>query len=132
MSENRENQINYIEIHAKDLGVAKAFFGKLFGWEFQDYGPEYCAFNDGRIEGGFFKSDQVANAEKGSVLVIFYANDLEATQEEVVTCGGVISRKIFSFPGGRRFHFTDPNGNEFAIWSDAEAKKGSHSLAKSK
>ena len=121
MSENHENQINYIEIHARDLEAAKEFFGKLFGWEFQDYGSDYCAFSDGRIEGGFFKSDQAASAANGSVLVVFYAADLEAAMEKVVACGGTVSKEIFSFPGGRRFHFTDPNGNEFAIWSDGEA-----------
>ena len=122
MIENRENQINYIEIHAKDLGAAKAFFGKLFGWEFQDYGDDYCAFNDGRMEGGFFKSDRCARAADGSVLVVFYAVDLEAALEKVIDCGGVTTREIFSFPGGRRFQFLDPNGNEFAIWSDNEKR----------
>ena len=120
MPENNENQINYIEIHAKDLGVAKEFFGKLFGWEFQDYGEEYCAFSDGRLEGGFFKSDKAADASAGSVLVVFYAVDLNVSQAKVVECGGTISEEIFSFPGGWRFHFNDPNGNEFAIWSDNE------------
>ena len=118
MGRNQENQINYIEIHASDLGLAKEFFGRLFGWEFQDYGDDYCAFDDGRIAGGFFKSDKVASAEAGSVLVVFYAVELEATRDKIIACGGKVTREIFSFPGGRRFHFTDPNGNEFAVWSD--------------
>ena len=118
MSENTENQINYIEIQARDLEVAKEFFGRLFGWEFEDFGPDYIAFRDGRLEGGFARSDKAATTDNGSVLVVFYARDLEASLEKVVACGGAIIRKIFSFPGGRRFQFADPNGNEFAIWSD--------------
>ena len=118
MYENRENQINYIEIQARDLGVAKDFFGRMFGWEFEDWGPDYMAFKDGRLEGGFAKSDKAATTEGGSVLLIFYAEDLEASMEKVVDCGGKVVRDIVSFPGGRRFQFADPNGNEFAIWSD--------------
>ena len=120
MAENIENQINYIEIQTRDLEVAKDFFGKLFGWKFQDWGPDYCAFNDGRMEGGFAKSDKCATTANGSVLVVFYAEDLEASLERVIECGGKIVREIVSFPGGRRFQFADPNGNEFAIWSDGQ------------
>jgi predicted enzyme related to lactoylglutathione lyase len=118
MSINRENQINYIEIQARDLGLAKDFFGKLFGWKFEDYGSDYCAFSDGRLEGGFARADKAASMDTGSVLVIFYAEDLESSLARVTECGGSVVRDIFSFPGGRRFHFADPNGNEFAIWSD--------------
>jgi len=117
MSEHSEKQINYVEIPAKDLGVAKTFFGELFGWEFVDYGEEYVAFNDGNLDGGFYKSDLTVSTANGSALVVFYANDLEARQAQVVASGGKVIREIFSFPGGRRFHFADPNGNEYAIWS---------------
>lgn len=115
---NRENTIDYIEIPASDLPKTKAFFSELFGWTFEDYGPEYCSFNDGRVEGGFFKSDTTVSTRSGSVLVVFYRADLEAAAIAVEKAGGQIVEPIFSFPGGRRFHFSDPNGNEYAIWSD--------------
>ncbi len=113
-----ENTIDYIEIPAKDLSVAQAFFTELFGWKFEDYGPDYCSFHDGRLAGGFRQADVAVETGKGSPLIVFYKEDLAATSSKVTDLGGTISREIFSFPGGRRFHFTDPNGNEFAIWSD--------------
>ncbi len=115
---DRETSINYIEIPAMDLGGTKTFFSELFGWEFQDYGPDYCSFNDGRLDGGFFKSDKTASTESGSVLIVFYRDDLEKAVLDVKAAGGQIVKPIFPFPGGRRFHFTDPSGNEFAIWSE--------------
>ena len=115
---NRETTINYLEIPATDMVGTKAFFSELLGWEFQDYGPDYCSFNDGRLDGGFFKSDKSASTESGSVLVVFYRDDLAKAVSDVETAGGEIVRPIFSFPGGRRFHFADPSGNEFAIWSE--------------
>ncbi len=115
---NEENQINYVEMPSTDLTATKSFFTAMFGWEFQDWGPDYCSFNDGRLDGGFFRSDKVASTEQGSALIVFYANDLEASAERVKANGGSIVKDIFSFPGGRRFHFADPTGNEFAIWSD--------------
>ena len=115
---NRETTINYIEIPASDMAGTKAFFSELFGWEFQDYGPDYCSFNDGQLDGGFYKSDKSASTALGSVLVVFYRDDLEKAVSEVETAGGQIVKPIFPFPGGRRFHFTDPSGNEFAIWSE--------------
>ncbi|MCF6193359.1 MAG: VOC family protein, partial [Kangiellaceae bacterium] len=91
---------------------------KVFGWKFQDYGPEYCSFFESGMDGGFFKSDQVSYANEGSVLVVLYSDDLERTQKTVVSAGGRIKKRTFEFPGGKRFHFSDPNGNEFAVWSD--------------
>ena len=120
MSQFSEKQVNYIEIPAKDLGATKEFFGRLFDWKFVDYGDEYVAFNDGHLDGGFYKSEKVTTTANGGALVIFYAADLEASQQRVVEAGGTVAREIFSFPGGRRFQFHDPNGNEFAIWSDNE------------
>jgi len=111
-------KINYIEIPAKDIKSAKAFFGTVFGWTFVDYGTEYTAFSDQRIDGGFFKSELNASTKTGSALVIFYSKELENTQAKIVKAGGKIAKSIYSFPGGRRFHFTDPNANEFAVWSD--------------
>jgi len=113
-----ENTIDYVEIPAKDPAKAQAFFTELFGWQFEDYGPDYCSFNDGRLAGGFHRADVAVATEKGSPLIVFYKEDLAAASSRVSELGGTISRDIFSFPGGRRFHFTDPNGNEFAIWSD--------------
>jgi len=113
-----ENRIDYIEMPAKEPAVTRVFFEKLFGWAFQDYGPDYTSFNDGRMVGGFFKSDKVIAVDDGSALVVFYLQDLQEGCKKVTALGGTISREIFSFPGGKRFHFTDPNGNEFAVWSD--------------
>ncbi len=113
-----ENTIDYIEMPAKDPAKAQAFFTALFGWQFEDYGPDYCSFHDGRLAGGFRRADVVVATESGSPLIVFYKEDLAAASARVSELGGTISRDIFSFPGGRRFHFTDPNGNEFAIWSD--------------
>ncbi len=114
-----DNKIDYIELPAKDLDLAKSFYSNTFGWSFEDYGPEYCAFNDGRLDGGFFKSDRSVSVASGSALVVLYASDLEAILSKVTAQGGTIIREIFSFPGGRRFHFADLNGNELAIWSDS-------------
>ncbi len=115
---NSDKKIDYIELPANDLAKAKSFYSAVFEWNFEDYGPEYCAFNDGRLDGGFFKSRQHASTKNGSVLVVLYANNLEATLTRVKVHGGTIVRDIFDFPGGRRFHFTDPNGNELGVWSD--------------
>jgi len=115
-----ENTIDYIELPAKDLPKAQSFFEQLFGWKFDDYGPDYCAFNDGRMAGGFYRSELAAAQDKGSPLLVFYKADLPAALVRVTQLGGVVTRDIFDFPGGQRFHFTDPNGNEFAVWSDKQ------------
>ncbi len=111
-------KINYIEIPSPDLSVTKRFFGSAFEWSFIDYGPEYVAIENAGMDGGFFKSDKIATTENGSVLVVLYSSALEETIERVKSSGGRIVKDIFSFPGGRRFHFTDPNGCEFAVWSE--------------
>lgn len=113
-----DRKIDYIELPARDLQLAKTFYGSVFGWQFVDYGPEYCAFNDGRLDGGFYKANLNATTANGSVLVVLYADDLEATLARVREGGGCIVKDIFSFPGGRRFQFADPNGNELAVWSE--------------
>ena len=115
---NIDGKLNYVEFHAKDIPATKAFFETVFGWEFTDYGPEYTSFEGQGLDGGFFKSDKCSEAENGAALLIFFAADLEHVQTKVETAGGKINRTIFDFPGGRRFHFLDPNGNEFAVWSD--------------
>jgi len=114
----RNNKINYIEIPAKNIESTKAFFTQVFGWSFVDYGPDYCSFSAQGVDGGFFKSDLVVSTENGSPLIVLYSNSLETTQEKIEKAGGKIIKPIFSFPGGKRFHFGDPNGNEFAVWSE--------------
>jgi uncharacterized protein len=115
---NLHEKINYVELPAKDLAATKAFFQSVFGWSFVDYGPEYTAFSNQGLDGGFFKSDLASSPQKGAALIVFYSNQLEATLAKVEKAGGSIVRPIFSFPGGRRFHFTEPSGNEFAVWSE--------------
>lgn len=116
-------KINYIELPAKDINEAKLFFSKVFGWKFQDYGQDYVAFSNAGIDGGFYRSDLVVSAERGSVLVVFYSGKLETTQAKIESAGGKIVKPVFDFPGGRRFHFSDPNGNEYAVWSDKAANE---------
>ena len=115
---NQHGKVNYIEFTARDMDATKAFFAAVFEWEYEDYGPEYTAFSNAGIDGGFYKSDLVSNADNGSMLVVFYSDALEATQAKVEQAGGEIVKPIFSFPGGRRFHFADPSGNEFAVWGE--------------
>ena len=119
---NVHEKINYLEFPAKNIGAAKAFFSIVFGWSFVDYGPEYSAFSNAGIEGGFYQSDLSASTQNGSVLVVFYSNDLEQTQIKIIDAGGLIVKPAFEFPGGRRFHFSDPNGNEYAVWSEVGSK----------
>lgn len=114
MSANtNDKRIDYIEFPATDIAATKAFYERVFGWKFTDYGPDYTSFDDGRLTGGF----TTAAHGKGGVLVVIYASDLEAVEAQVRQAGGVIVKEIFEFPGGRRFHFTDPSGNELAVWS---------------
>ena len=115
---SNHHKIDYLEFPARNMYKTKMFFLKAFEWKFEDYGPEYCAFFSGGITGGFFKSDTVCKTGNGSVLVVFYSESLEKSESIIKEAGGSIVKQIFDFPGGRRFHFADPNGNEFAIWSD--------------
>jgi len=114
-------KINYVEFPAKDIEATKAFFTEVFGWSFEDYGPEYTTFLNEGLDGGFYKSELNASTTNGSALVVFYSKELEKTQSKIVGAGGEIVKPIFSFPGGRRFHFCDPSGNEFAVWSEIGA-----------
>lgn len=109
------NYINYVEFKAYDLESIKAFYAQAFGWSFTDYGPTYVAFSESGLEGGFDKTEEdIVNG----ALVVLYHENLESIQTKVIEAGGNISKAIFSFPGGRRFHFMDPSGNELAVWSD--------------
>ncbi len=110
-----ENQIDYIELPASKIEATKQFYTAAFGWKFEDYGPDYTSFHDGRLAGGFTK-DRPAPSQ--GLLLVLYASDLARVQQKIKAAGGAIVKDTFSFPGGRRFHFTDPNGNELAVWSE--------------
>ncbi|MCU7929583.1 MAG: VOC family protein [Candidatus Thiodiazotropha sp. (ex Codakia rugifera)] len=114
-------KINYIELPAKNLDLAKAFFSRVFDWSFIDYGLDYVAFSNAGLDGGFYQADLTVSTERGSALVVFYSKELEKTEQKIVEANGAIVKSIYSFPGGRRFHFSDPNGNEYAVWSDIDA-----------
>ena len=117
MSQTEHNRrIDYIELPATDIAGTRAFYSAVFGWTFTDYGPGYTSFHDGRIGGGFTTEAKVAS--HGGVLVVLYATDLNAIRASVAKHGGRIAKEIFEFPGGKRFHFADPNGNELAVWSE--------------
>ncbi|WP_027879753.1 VOC family protein [Mesoflavibacter zeaxanthinifaciens] len=109
------NHINYIELKATNLEATKTFYSNAFGWQFKDYGDSYIAFESSGLDGGFEKSNQpIVNG----ALVVLYHNDLESIKSKLIQLGATISVDIFSFPGGKRFQFLDPSGNELAIWSE--------------
>ena len=107
--------VDYIELHVDAVARSKKFYGDAFGWSFQDWGPDYAAFSHANVDGGITADESSAS---GAPLVILYASRLEDAQQRVEQAGGKIVKPIFAFPGGRRFHFLDPAGNELAIWSD--------------
>ena len=110
-------KLNYVEFPSSNIPATKSFFEKAFGWSFVDYGPEYSSFANQGLDGGFYKSDLKSIVSNGSALLVILSDDLEQTESVVESAGGKISTAIFSFPGGRRFHFIEPSGNEFAVWS---------------
>jgi predicted enzyme related to lactoylglutathione lyase len=114
---NNDQRIDYVELTVADIARSRDFYGKAFGWTFKDYGPEYCEFADGRLTGGFALGKPANTA--GGPLVILYAADLDATQRRVAEAGGRVVKPAYAFPGGRRFHFADPDGYELAVWSAA-------------
>lgn len=126
MAPTRNNhRIDYVEFSVADIQRARGFYGDAFGWSFKDYGPGYCEFNDGRLTGGFaLGGEEKAGGSVGGSgrgrgpLVILYAADLAETQRRIEGAGGTIVKAVFAFPGGRRFHFADPDGYELAVWSD--------------
>lgn len=112
-------KINYLEFPAQDLTVVKRFFETVFQWQFTDYGPEYCAFsNQAGLDGGFYLANAQSSTLNGAALCVFYSQALETTEAKITAAGGVIVKPTYRFPGGRRFHFCDPCGNEYAVWSD--------------
>jgi predicted enzyme related to lactoylglutathione lyase len=114
------HQIDYLELPAADLDPVKLFFTTVFGWSFTDYGPGYTAFDRQGVDGGFYKADKTSKHSEGAALPVIYSKDLEATQAAVIAANGRIEKDVFDFPGGRRFHFLDPGGNEWAVWSDGQ------------
>jgi len=118
MYQPAQNSIDYVEMPSANLAETKQFFSALFGWTFEDYGPDYIAFDDGRIAGGFFAADEVWSSAAACPLVVFYTSELEMMRADVVRLGGEMTRDIFDFPGGRRFHFRAPGTGEFALWTE--------------
>jgi uncharacterized protein len=112
-SEN-DRRIDYVEFNVANVARSKRFYGEAFGWSFKDYGPDYCEFADGRLTGGFARGEARGS---GGPLVILYANDLRDVQRRIEAAGGAIVKPVYDFPGGRRFHFADPDGYELAVWS---------------
>lgn len=114
---SKHHAINYIELPSDDIAKTKEFYGGVFGWSFTDWGPEYISFEGAGMDGGFRADGKVGPAAPG-VLVVLYSEKLEETQRAIETAGGEIVVPIFEFPGGRRFQFKDPSGNELAVWSE--------------
>ncbi len=110
---DRHMRIDYLEYAVRSIATSRQFFGDAFGWTFQEYGPDYCEFRDGRLTGGFFHGEPAP----GGALVVIYSDDLPATQDAIERAGGRIVKAAFDFPGGRRFHFADPDGYEWAVWT---------------
>ena len=114
---HEHHAIDYIELTVTDVAEAKRFYAAAFGWRFNDYGPDYAGIQGtGREVGGLRKDDAVS---PGGALVVLYSRDLEATVAAVRAAGGKVLRDPYDFPGGRRFHFADPSGNELAVWAAA-------------
>jgi predicted enzyme related to lactoylglutathione lyase len=111
---NRDRTIDYIEFDASDIAATKQFYSQAFGWKFVDYGPDYSSFEDGRLAGGFRKGI----VSPGGTLVVVYVSDLAEAERRVKEAGGKIVKELFSFPGGSRFHFSDPSGNVLAAWHE--------------
>jgi predicted enzyme related to lactoylglutathione lyase len=112
------NTINYLEIPVTDMAASKDFFSNLFGWKFADYGPDYACFLEAGIDGGFYRAEQAGFSSANGPLIVMYHYEIDAIKARVISLSGKITKDTYSFPGGRRFHFTDPNNNEYAIWSD--------------
>lgn len=120
------HQLNYVELPCRQLAASVQFFQRVFAWQFVDYGPEYSSFTKASagIDGGFYQAPLVVDSQTGAPLLVLFANDLDACQTQVLASGGEICKAIFSFPGGRRFHFRCPSGNEFAVWGHDDQQAG--------
>jgi uncharacterized protein len=119
--QHRHHAIDYVELTVTDLAAAKRFYAEAFGWEFNDYGPQYAGIRDGSGEsvpevGGLAAGTEV---RAGGPLVLLYSADLDRTLAAVTSAGGRVVNGPYEFPGGRRFHFQDPSGNELGVWAEA-------------
>ena len=112
---DQDRRVDYIEFPTTHIAETKRFYSEVFGWEFTDYGTDYTSYSDGRLGGGFAVAPEVS---AGGPLVVLYSTNLAEIKALVTASGGQIVKEVFEFPGGRRFHFTDPSGNELAVWSD--------------
>ncbi|GAA6134335.1 VOC family protein [Oceaniserpentilla sp. 4NH20-0058] len=110
-------KINYVEFPASDLDKVKTFFIKAFSWKFTDYGSQYTAFTYSGVDGGFYKADIKSQTKQGAALVVLFSENLQHSIDKVEQAGGKITQPIFNFPGGKRFQFLDPCGNEWGVWS---------------
>jgi uncharacterized protein len=126
-SPENNHRIDYVEFGARDIVAAKKFYTAAFNWQFTDYGPDYTSFHDGRLAGGFFTAADAPAVSPSNPpptinpMIVIFGTDLEKTEAAVKEAGGKITKTAFEFPGGRRFHFSDPNGLELAVWSDRRA-----------
>lgn len=118
---SNENKIDYLEIPCSNLEGTQKFFQTVFGWEFESFSEDYIVFTNGGMNGGFYRSTLNFTQPAGSPLIVFYREDLDAALAAIESAGGTITHPVFTFPGGSRFHFTDPSGNEYACWSDRGA-----------
>ncbi|MEO5773123.1 MAG: VOC family protein [Sphingomicrobium sp.] len=108
--------IDYVELPSLTAHeLTRAFYSKAFGWKFADYGPDYSATTNGIVDVGLNGSVEEALS---APLPVVRVDDLEAAFDAVTAAGGIIARPIFAFPGGQRFHFIDPSGNELAVWQE--------------
>lgn len=116
----QHHSINYIEFAAADIAAAKEFYSRVFGWKFQDWGPDYISFDGASagVDGGFRKADAAVMPGKDAPLLVLYSRELGATAAAIEAAGGRIVTPAYEFPGGRRFHFADPAGNVLAVWSE--------------
>ncbi|MFS0698850.1 VOC family protein [Cellulomonas sp. 179-A 4D5 NHS] len=117
------HSIDYVELPATDLTAARAFYGAAFGWQFTAYGDGYAgirtAAEDGSDEAGGITLAEASAVTRGGPFVLLYSADLDATLDAVTRAGGTVVEGPYAFPGGRRFHFLDPSGNELGVWSES-------------
>ena len=114
----QHEKLDYVEFATTDIQATKQFFEQAFSWSFDAFGDDYIAFSNEGLDGGFFSTESVSKSDHGAPLLVFYSSSLEATHTKVIDAGGKITRETFDFPGGRRFQFIEPGGNELAVWSD--------------
>lgn len=120
-SMHRHHAIDYVELTVTDLDEAKRFYTAAFGWKFNDYGPEYAGIQsplgESAPEVGGLRLD--TEVRTGGPFVLLYSTDLDQTVQAVTDAGGRVVDGPYEFPGGRRFHFHDPSGNELGVWAEA-------------